>query len=329
MGTVAAGAAGGRARRRGRLRERPAAGGWRRGRRAPQGAGGAGAARGCAGLAAGAAAVRPAGESDGPPAAGGSAPWTRPPAGRSLRGRRASAARQPAARRRGAAADATAGLGLGLFRRQPAPLRPPSPCRDDRSALRIVHVVRDVLSVLLTLSLMATSSSIELEWVFFSETPSSGSSSRYFVSFDFQLPRQLVDSNLLHRESYLLLTRGDADYSPLRFSGSSLRTRTFGMIVRRTRVLYRTKLFRGLRPLAGHRFRRFRTGFQRLAPAASSACRRGLRPLPRLPPSPLRAAVRRLPLTAASRDSSASARQRPRIRLDLQTGCNTPPPPPE
>ena len=42
-----------------------------------------------------------------------------------------------------------------------------------------------------------------------------GSSSRVIsiMSFDFQLPRQLVDSNLLHRESYLLLTSGDADYS--------------------------------------------------------------------------------------------------------------------
>jgi hypothetical protein len=43
---------------------------------------------------------------------------------------------------------------------------------------------------------------------------------QYFVSFDFQLPRQLVDSNLLHRESYLLLTCGDADYSSLLFSGT-------------------------------------------------------------------------------------------------------------
>src|SRR5450759_290215 len=33
---------------------------------------------------------------------------------------------------------------------------------------------------------------------------------QYFVSLDFQLPRQLVYSNLLHRESYLQLTRGDA-----------------------------------------------------------------------------------------------------------------------
>src|SRR5450759_782833 len=36
------------------------------------------------------------------------------------------------------------------------------------------------------------------------------------------------------------------------------------MIVRRTRVLYRTKLFQGFRTLAGHRFRRFRTRFRGL-----------------------------------------------------------------
>ena len=36
------------------------------------------------------------------------------------------------------------------------------------------------------------------------------------------------------------------------------------MIVRRTRVLYRTKLFRGLRHFAGHRFRHSRVSFQRL-----------------------------------------------------------------
>src|ERR1019366_3283823 len=44
----------------------------------------------------------------------------------------------------------------------------------------------------------------------------------------------------------------------------TLRTRTFGMIVRRTRVLYRTKLFHGLRTLAGHHFHRSRTRFRRL-----------------------------------------------------------------
>ena len=42
----------------------------------------------------------------------------------------------------------------------------------------------------------------------------------------------------------------------------TLRTRTFGMIVRRTRVLYRTKLFHGLRTLAGHHFHRFRSRFR-------------------------------------------------------------------
>src|ERR1019366_1699536 len=47
----------------------------------------------------------------------------------------------------------------------------------------------------------------------------------------------------------------------------TLRTRTFGMIVRRTRDLYRTKLFHGLRTLAGHHFHRSRSRFRRLFPA--------------------------------------------------------------
>ena len=45
----------------------------------------------------------------------------------------------------------------------------------------------------------ATSSSIELEWVFFSVTPSSGSMSMMRERWNFQLPCQLVDSNFLHR----------------------------------------------------------------------------------------------------------------------------------
>src|ERR1035441_1372883 len=41
------------------------------------------------------------------------------------------------------------------------------------------------------------------------------------MSLDFQLPRQLVDTNLLHRESYLLLTRGDAATRHYCFSAHS------------------------------------------------------------------------------------------------------------
>ena len=54
-------------------------------------------------------------------------------------------------------------------------------------------------------SLMATSSSMELEWVFFSVHAQFREPVENLVSFDFQLPRQLVDSNLLHRKSYLSL----------------------------------------------------------------------------------------------------------------------------
>src|ERR1035437_3463214 len=86
---------------------------------------------------------------------------------------------------------------------------------------------------------------------------------QYFVSLDFQLPRQLVDTNLLHRESYLLLTRGDALLATT-ISRHTLCTRIFGMIVRSTRILYRTKLFHGLRTLARHRSRWFRTRFRGL-----------------------------------------------------------------
>ena len=67
------------------------------------------------------------------------------------------------------------------------------------------------------------------------------------MSLHFQLPRQLVDSNLLHRES---VSASNLRSCRLLFTAilrRTLRTRTFGMIVEETRVLYRTRLFRSLR----------------------------------------------------------------------------------
>ena len=47
-------------------------------------------------------------------------------------------------------------------------------------------------------TLSASWSSRELEWLFFSVTPTSGSTSRIDFAFDFQLSCQIVDSNLAH-----------------------------------------------------------------------------------------------------------------------------------
>ena len=55
----------------------------------------------------------------------------------------------------------------------------------------------------------------------------------------------------------------------------TLRTRTFGMIVRRTRVLYRTKLFHGLRTFASHHFHCLRWLFHETLRYRAS----GLRPI--------------------------------------------------
>src|SRR6266567_654272 len=75
------------------------------------------------------------------------------------------------------------------------------------------------------------------------------------MSFDFQLPRQLVDPNLLHRKSNLLLLLQPHLLAALRatrsvlriFRTRALRARSFRLNVRgRTRVFYRTKLFRAI-----------------------------------------------------------------------------------
>src|ERR1035437_10616954 len=78
------------------------------------------------------------------------------------------------------------------------------------------------------------------------------------VSLDFQLPRQLVDSNLLHRENNLLfpyrrsfpVTAPMSGLLAATFRGALFRfgpfgAFTFGRIVSGgTRAFYRTKLFR-------------------------------------------------------------------------------------
>jgi hypothetical protein len=76
----------------------------------------------------------------------------------------------------------------------------------------IVYVVRDVLSVVLTQldrDIFIDRAGVRL---FFGDAQF-GEPLQYFVSFDFQFPCQLVDSNLLHRESNLLLP---ADSPPTR-----------------------------------------------------------------------------------------------------------------
>src|SRR3954463_15381697 len=74
-----------------------------------------------------------------------------------------------------------------------------------------------------------------------------------FVSLDFQLPRQLVDPNLLHRKSNLLLAAVPQYLTAilalvwLRTLGQRGAFRTFSLsriVSGGTRVFYRTKLFR-------------------------------------------------------------------------------------
>ena len=66
------------------------------------------------------------------------------------------------------------------------------------------------------------------------------------VSLDFQLPCQLVDSNLLHRKAICSYRAGAPSHAPgALVRGVSFRARSFRLIVSGgTRVFYRTKLFR-------------------------------------------------------------------------------------
>src|SRR5436190_20575860 len=73
-----------------------------------------------------------------------------------------------------------------------------------------------------------------------------------FVSFDFQLPRQLVNPNLLHREklsanccaTYLFVSLALVRFRALGRRGA-FRTISLGRVVSgERRVIYRTKLFR-------------------------------------------------------------------------------------
>ncbi len=114
-----------------------------------------------------------------------------------------------------------------------------------------------------------------------------------FVSLHFQLPRQLVDSNLLHRESNLLYNRpsGRFSHDPDPTSGfpSTSPETSAEFVSGRTCVFYRTRLFHsfiGFR-FGLHRLRRSGLGhfFRRPLPLRRQAL---LRLLPRLPLQPPR-----------------------------------------
>ena len=115
-----------------------------------------------------------------------------------------------------------------------------------------------------------------------------------FVSLDFQLPRQLVDSNLLHRKNYLSLPprrsyhvrpgSGTRRCAPgALFRSGPFRARSFRRIVSGgTRVFYRTRLFRRFRfrqfrrRLRGRFQRGFGLRLARRSAAASAAAGRAL-----------------------------------------------------
>ena len=142
-----------------------------------------------------------------------------------------------------------------------------------------------------------------------------------FVSLDFQLPRQLVDSNLLHRKSYRSLpprqcfhaTAPESGLLAAAFRGALFRSgpfrdRSFRRFVSGgTRVFYRTRLFR--------RFGTSRTAISAVSSAAAGPAsprlprRRALQQLPvprqqRLGPPPRERLGRRLRAASSAAGSS-------------------------
>ena len=127
---------------------------------------------------------------------------------------------------------------------------------------------------------------------------------QYLVGLDFQLPRQLVDTNLLHRQSNPLL----AAETPL-FAATFLRgARSFRMVVSGgTRVFHRSKLLRGFLL----RFGRFRPGSRGFSGTSGSAGASAVATAPSAsrstPGSSSRAPVSASPPCAASSPEAAGS----------------------